>query len=216
MANRRFTQFFYTLHNRPTLLDCSFVVDSTNGNGLGIRSLKGAGINAVYMHTSATPAAGSPNPASGVIYVKLSDNYNRYLGGFSGAVSPLTGSNLTSGLTVGVPYVITSLGSTTAAQWVTAGLPLGTEAAVGAAFIAAATSIAGGGAVKAVGVSGIDHIEVVGDSNLTINSKAGIIAGQTSGSYLVLQCLLNGTLTAPTNGSVIGLSFYLNNSAQGV
>lgn len=34
-------------------LSCSFVVDATNGNGLGIRSLKGNGITEVFMNTSA-------------------------------------------------------------------------------------------------------------------------------------------------------------------
>src|SRR5580698_1169620 len=50
-------------------IDCNFIVDSSNGNGLGIRSLKGSGCASVYMHTSATPAAGNPNPASGYILV---------------------------------------------------------------------------------------------------------------------------------------------------
>lgn len=216
MANRRFTQFFYTLHNKPTLIDCNFIVDSTNGNGLGIRSLKGPGIAAVYMNTSATPAAGSPNPAAGYIMIKLQDNYNRYLGGFSGQVSPVTGSQLTSGLTVGVPYIITTLGASTLAQWQTAGLPVGITPAVGVAFIAAATSIAGGGGVKLAGASNVSNIEVVGDANLSINSAAPIILGQNSGSYIILQCMKNGVLSTPANGSVIGLSFYLNNSAQGV
>lgn len=102
------------------LVDCSFVVDATNGNGLGVRSVKGQGVQNVFMHTSATPGKGpngllNPNPAVGLAYIQLSANYNRYLGGFSGAVSPVTGSALNidatdAALTAGQPYVITSVG----------------------------------------------------------------------------------------------------------
>lgn len=53
MANRYFKQFFYTFHKKPVLLDFSFIVDSTNGNGLGVRSLKGQGVASVFMNSSA-------------------------------------------------------------------------------------------------------------------------------------------------------------------
>lgn len=106
---------YYSFLNRPVLLDCSFTVDATNG--LGITGLKGAGVNNVFMHTSTTPTSNggylNPNPASGYALVQLKSNYNRYCGGFNGMVSPVTGSALAingSALTVGVPYVITSVG----------------------------------------------------------------------------------------------------------
>lgn len=104
---------FYSFLSQPNLIDCSFIVDSANGNGLGIRSLKGAGVQAVYMHTSATPAAGNPNPAAGYALIQLANNYNRYCGGFSGYVSNLSGSNVainSTALSVGAPYVIVSAG----------------------------------------------------------------------------------------------------------
>ena len=44
---------FYTPHTRPVLLDCNFAVDVANGNGLGIRSLKGQGIKNVFMNSTA-------------------------------------------------------------------------------------------------------------------------------------------------------------------
>ncbi len=70
MANRLYTRSFNTKHAKPVLLDCNFVVDSTNGNGLGIRSLKGPGIQNVFMHTTTTPGVGNngvenPNPQGG-------------------------------------------------------------------------------------------------------------------------------------------------------
>lgn len=215
MANRRFTQFFETLHKKPVLIDCNFIVDPANGNGLGQRSLKGAGIQQVFMNTSATPAPGSPNPAPGVIVVQLQDCYNYYYGGFSGFVSPATGGLLTSGLTVGNPYVIAVVGASTLAQWQAAGVPSGITPAVGVAFIAKATSIAGGGSVVAVGASGIDNIEAIGDPNQTIQSSAGQqaqILGVQSGAYMIFQCLQDGVLTAPATNSVCGMAFYMSNS----
>jgi hypothetical protein len=113
---------FYSFLNKPVLISCNFVVDSTNGNGLGIRNLKGSGVRNVFMHTSATPGLGNggylnPNPAAGYAVIQLRNNYNRYAGGFSGFSSPLSGSNVAingSALTVGQPYVIVSVGAGTA------------------------------------------------------------------------------------------------------
>jgi hypothetical protein len=45
---------FYSSLIRPILNDCNFVVDPANGNGLGIRQLKGDAVRAVYMHTTAS------------------------------------------------------------------------------------------------------------------------------------------------------------------
>lgn len=109
----------YSFLNRPVLIDCSFVVDATNGNGLGLRSLKGAGVQNIFMHTSASAGRGNngilnPNPASGYALIQLANNYNRYAGGFSGFVSPVSGSNIAingSALTSGQPYIITSVGA---------------------------------------------------------------------------------------------------------
>ena len=142
----------------PQFVFANFIVDSTNGNGLGQRSLKSNGyVEQVYMNTSAAftgtshtsklidgiasgtssfvvgmpvqgsgiPAnttiasiidsgsitlsaattssttgsityqgVGSPNPAAGFIQVKFKNNFNYYLGGFSGFVSTVSGSAL--------------------------------------------------------------------------------------------------------------------------
>jgi len=116
---------FYSTLVKPVLIDCNFVVDSTNGNGLGIRSLKGSGVRDVFMYTTQTAGKGNSgltNPmahtaSEGLILVKLKENYFRYAGGFSGFVSPLGGSNIainSTALTVGSPYVIVSVGHATA------------------------------------------------------------------------------------------------------
>lgn len=220
MANRWYTQFFGTLHKKPVMMDCNFIIDPANGNGLGIRSLKGPGIANVYMHTTATPATGNPNPASGIIVVTFQDNFNRYLFGTSGFASPVSGTPISisgSGvMTVGNPYIITSIGNSSQANWNAVGLPLGVVPTVGESFIASVTGGGTGtGIVEAPSTSGIMSIEVVGDPNQTFgaNYNGASILGGSAGSYMVLQCLnASGAVTAPATGSVVGLSFFMNNS----
>lgn len=281
MASRWSTQFFGTLEKKPFQLACNFVVDPANGNGYGVRSLKGPGISRVYMHTTASftgtvtnssynitgigstagfqvgaqvsgtdipagtlitsilsstsvqmsqaatgtatesisyVAPGNPNPASGLIVVVFQDNYNRYLFGTSGFVSPLSGTNISistgSSLTVGNAYTIVSLGTTTAAQWNAVGLPLGLVPAVGVSFIATATSGSGTGIVQVSTQSGILGVEVLGDPNTTITSQAATVMGVTSGAYMVMQCVSSSSSgpVAPAVGSVVGLSFFMSNS----
>lgn len=212
MANRNFPNAgkIYTQHVMPVLIDCNFIVDSTNGNGLGIRSLKGPGVANVYMHTSATPAASNPNPGTGVIVVQLEDNYNRSLSGFNSIVAPLSGTPLMS-TTANTAYTIVSLGTATLAQWQAAGLPTGFTPALGATFIATATGTIGGSAaveVAAATGSNITNIETLGNPNATIaNTNAN------TGAQIILQCLKNGADAAPVDGSVISLAMYLNNSS---
>jgi hypothetical protein len=218
MANRNWASGgkIYSMHVSPVLLDCNFVVDSTNGNGLGIRNLKGPAVQAVYMNTSATPAAGSPNPAAGTIVVQLADNYSRSFSGFSSMVVAL-GSSVTATV-ASQAMVVTSLGTATAAQWQAVGFPsvyLNSATGLpnlGAAFIPTSSATIGGGATVAPAAaagSGIDHIETVGDPNQTIASNQP----QTQGAQIVLQCFHNGALTQPANNSVISLAFYLSNSS---
>lgn len=113
---------FYSFQSKPVLLDLNFIVDSANGNGLGVRSVKGQGVENVFMHTSSTPAKGpngylNPNPAVGFALVQLAYNYHRIYGGAYNINSPLAGGNLAinaSALTIGNPYVIVSVGAGTA------------------------------------------------------------------------------------------------------
>jgi hypothetical protein len=170
----------YSFGSQPVLIDCNFIVDTANGNGYGNRTLKGQGVEAVYMHSTASltgtttsgsniisaisggtssllpgmpvqgtgipagstitsilssgsvqisanatsnnssesityQAVGSPNPAAGYALIKLSNNYNRYLGGFTGFGSQTTGSTSVitaagAALTVGTAYTIATVG----------------------------------------------------------------------------------------------------------
>lgn len=212
----------YTNVCKPIVVNLNFIVDSTNANGLGIRSLKSNGyVESVFMHTTQTPAVvngvTNPNPANGYALVTFKNNFNYYLGGFSGQIVPLVSTSTTS-TTTGNPYVITSLGTTTAAQWQAAGLPAQFTAAVGSAFIARATGAIGGtGTVGLPGVQVAPIVSVVGDPNMEINSSniaklAGAevlvqFAGPTAAGNTALIA------TAPADGSVVGMVFNFDGSS---
>jgi hypothetical protein len=208
---------FFVPHVKPVLIDCNFIVDSANGNGLGIRSLKGQGVANVFMHTSATPGKGSngqlnPNPAAGYILVQLTDNFQRYFGGFAGWEGPVTSPTQTS-TTAGNPYVITSLGTASAAQWLAAGVPPGVTPGVGVSFIALQSAAIGGSAtVGSPSPAGIDHIEGVGDPNQSLG-PIPVGGSPNVGGWLLFQADLNTTPTAPSDNSVISMSFYLSQSS---
>lgn len=187
----------------------------------------------------------TPNPANGLIVVTLQDNYNAYLSRFAAVSTPLSGTPISisssSVLTIGNPYVITSVGTTTTAQWQAVGLAPWIKPAVGVSFIASVTgSGTGSGVVQAPAsaASGVDHFELIGDPNLMNNSLQYAIAGNPSGNaafgigmQFIIGCYgkafnynsgtpANSTVTnalvAPADNSLISLAFYMNDSAQGV
>jgi hypothetical protein len=167
--------------------------------------------NAVNL-TGFLPTHVDGTPAPGIIYVKFVDNYQRYLGGFSGQVSAVSGP--VTSTTNHTAYVIASLGTATVAQWRAAGLPHGITPAVGAAFIATATGTIGGSAAVVTTVasgSGIDHIEALGDITTTIHPVPS--EKNTIGGYALLQAFFGNVITAPTDGTAIGLTFYFDDSS---
>lgn len=202
---------------KPGQIFLNFVIDSANGNGLGVRSIKSNGfVNNVFMHTSASAGIGrdnqlNPNPAVGYVLVQMKNAFNVYLGGFSGFVSPTTGG--TSGNTTNhVPAIIATLGTTTLAQWQAAGVRAGLTPAVGMSFVAIKTGAIGGtGTIIAAGVSGIASAEVIGDPNQSIQNSSIAANG---GAWTLIQ-LLNaaGAPTAPADGSVLGMSFFYDQSS---
>lgn len=106
---------FYSTLIRPVLADCSFVVDATNGNSLGIRNLKGAGVKAVYMHTTASFSGNthttttidgiSSGTASLVVGMKLS-------GSGIAAGTKILSINSSSAITVSLATTATATGVT--------------------------------------------------------------------------------------------------------
>ncbi len=219
LANRNYIgSRLYSGHAMPVHIDCNFSV--LNTNAAGITGLKGSYIQAVWMDTSTTPAAGNPDPAAGTIVVRLQDNYNLlYITGFS-IQSPNSAADVkidNSAMTAGVAYVITTLGNATAAKWHAIGVPAGVTPAVGVSFIAASNGGAGNTLTSrvqesAAAGSGIASIEIVGDPNLSINPNPS--ANQGYGSQIILQCRdYAGAIAAPAAGSKIRLSMMLSNSS---
>ncbi len=216
MANRRFpSQFNYNFHMMPVLIDCKFKVLSTAG--IGISNLSSPGISSVLMHSS---SASGNNLAAGQIQIQLQDSYYQYYWGGIQFTSPPTGSeiNLTTGLTLGQGYQITTVGTSTAANWVTAGLQAGLTPTVGMAFVAkTAAAGTGTGKVKAVTTSGVYGAEFMGSPTLGLN-----VANQPTngGGILLLQCIgptdsthPGPVITQPADGTAVHLWFYVSNSS---
>jgi hypothetical protein len=219
MANRNWASGgkIYSMHVKPILIDFSFVVDNTNG--AGITGLKGAGVSSVFMNAT-SPSGVNPNPPAGYIQVKLADNYARLYNMMASIQSPNSGSDLTS-VTSGTVYVITGLGTTTTAQWVARGLPIGVTPAIGVAFVATSTGALGGtGTVKIPAANGsglASMIDIVGNPDVSLANSAQPSNG---GGYLLLRCMgatsssvTTRIATAPAAGSLISVSLYLTDSS---
>lgn len=214
---------YYSNIVSPVRVDMQFTVNSTDSGGLGITSLKSNGyVQRVFMNTSATPATGSPNPAAGYAQVIMKQNFNKYLGCVADFQSPNSGTpiNVTTGVTAGLVYVITVLGSTTTAQWQKLGLPVGFTPAVGQAFVAIATTTATGTGqiqVPAATGSGISVVDVMGVPNTLINNSQ---ISSNAGAQVTLRFLAatNSSTTtfvkaAPAAGTIVSVSLFFDNSS---
>lgn len=221
MTTRSFNQFFRTPHNYPILLDCNFIVDPSNANGLGISGLVGPGISNVYMHTSQTPDPNNPNPSVGVILVQFQQPYFRLFNVLSSFGGPGTGTDIVitaagAHIVQATLYKITVVGTSTLADWQAIGLPVGITPTVGATFLGSATTGSGTGTGKVqvvnTAVAGIDHIEVFGSPNLGL-VPVGVGPTVTLPYLLLNTCLANAVAT-PTALSQIFLQFYLTTSGN--
>lgn len=200
MANRRFTQFFYTPHAMPVLIDGNFAVGATGAVG----TVVGTGISSVT------------RLSAGIYMIKFQDNYTKLFGASATIQSPVSASNVAvTAIAPATVYQITVVGTTTTAGWVTAGVPAGITPAVGVAFKCAATST-GSGQVKVLAASGISTVEITGVTNTQLYPSG--VANQ--GGYVILSCYgatdaSTTTLvpTDPASGSQMYMSFYLSNSS---
>lgn len=225
MANRAWMNFGKSYENltMPGKVNLQFTVDATQVSG--ISGLKSNGyVKAVYMHsTNGSPS--TPNPAAGIIAIQLRDNYSSFIDLEARVQAPVTGSNIAingTGLTVGNVYQITVLGTSTTADFQLCGLPAGLIPAVGMAFVATHTGDGAGtgsGQVKAIGVSAISSMEMMGNSQTELGPQG--VSNQ--GGYLYIQCLAptisTGAYiapmipTAPAAGSVIYMTLSFDNSS---
>lgn len=196
----------YTKHGKPVIIDVDVPIGATGAVGT---LSGGAGISSVARN------------AAGIYKIIFLDPYAKYLGMIGEVWSPNSGSDVlvaSTGTTSGTTYVITTVGTTTTAGWVTLGLGVGITPAVGVAFKATATTTASGtGAVQVQSVSGIAAIEMIGNPGLTMY-PTGIGAALP---YVILQTLAatNSSTTTllatdPANGSTLSLAFYFSDSSN--
>ncbi len=202
MANRNFPQSKqWSNHLMPVSIDCQIAIGATGaptiatGNGYGIASIT--------------------RLAAGQYRLQLQDNYAKLLQFKATFQSPVTGGNIAAtALTPGLVYQITALGTTTQANWVTAGVPTGVTAAVGVTFLAAATS-SGNGTAKLMGASGISTVEIIGSSNNMLSNNPAGYSSQGLGGFIDFQCMAPtftagaytpaGTVAAPVfTGAALG------------
>lgn len=215
MANRYSTQFVASMNK--ALFE------------VGTRILIG-GTGAVTSYTGSIAIRSVTRVTTGIYQIILTDNFYTFMQGFGSFYAPVTGSALgvdASGaaLSISQVYQIVTLGVQTAANWTTLGMPPGITPAVGIAFVAAATgagATSGAGTVKAIGVSGIGSVEIMGNPNLTMGPTG---AGNQGGIILIqtLQPQQTGTTTNntpvrmtpadPISGSSLELLFLLSNSS---
>lgn len=208
MANRNWlSNKMYQMEAYPVLVSCTFTVDNTAG--AGITSLTGGAVKSVYMHSLA-PSSSNPNPAASCIQIQLQDNYSKLLGLNVALQEPTSGIDLNA-VVSGTPYVITTLGTTTLAQWQAVGLPAGVVPAVGVAFVATATAGLGGtGKVQVCVQCDVDSVEILGNPNTTLALTNSAVNG---GAILQLICRKAGAPQALPNGSVVRVNMYLSNSS---
>lgn len=154
--------------------------------------------------------------AVGTYQIQMQDNYAAFLSARHIIHSPLSGTPVAAtALTPGVVYQIVSLGTTTQAQWVTAGVPAGITAAPGVSFLAAATSSGTGSAQTAIS-SGITSMELIGGPDTSLSNQP-FVAGLGGFVNIVFWGPTDATHTAliptdPVNGSIVRLEFLMNNS----
>lgn len=202
----------YTNVAKPSEVNLQFTVTPTNG--LGVTSVKSNGyVNNVFMHTSTTPAANNgytnPNPAVGYAWIQLQNNFNKFLSVCSGFVSANSGSSVkidNSAMTIGQPYVITTLGNATLAKWLAIGVPVGVTPAVGVSFIALSTGGAGNtltSRVQVPSVSGITSLEVIGTTNVMTNSSVPSNSGQGLMVQFLAPSLAGSALATHTHDLLV-------------
>lgn len=199
MANRYFNQFAYSFHKMPVSIDMNVLIGATGA----VTSQASIGVAAVVRSTT------------GIYRIQFQDNYTNLYGVNWGFADGVTGASVAGGSFVtGTAYQIVTLGTTTQAQWVTAGLPVGLVAAVGQVFVAAGAG-AGTGTVKAVAHSGIFSVEILGSRAADI-APSGILGANVGGFVFVGTYNASGALADPTDGCNMWLKFSLSNSNSSV
>jgi len=183
----------------PVSLDCQIAIGAAGapsiapGNGYGISSIA--------------------RLAAGQYRLQLQDNFSKLLQFKATMQAPLSGSPVAAtALAPGSVYQIVSMGTSSQANWVTAGLPSGIVAAPGVSFKAAAVSV-GTGTASLIGSSDVHAVELISSSvNMLMNQPPGTTSAQL-GAFVDFQCLLSSAIGDPANGSQMFLEVVLSNSS---
>ncbi len=206
MASRMFTEYAFTLNKNFVILEGQFTVDSSQ-----------TAVTANYKCSSVSTIGiqNVANQAAGVYKITLKDRYFKFLG-LDASLSGILGTQVAIASAVnGTPYVIKTIGTSTQADWVTAGLNNGITAAVGVAFTAvtAASGSGGNGYVAPIISNDVTDVRVYGIPDTTINSAAG------TDPYIYIQTLAatsssvtTQVATAPADGTVVRFRIMLRNS----
>lgn len=219
----------YSNLNKPVQIDCNFIVDAANGNGLGIRSLKSNGyVRNVFMHTSTTPGRNdnytNPNPAAGYAVIQMKQNFNSYIGGFSGLVSPTTGSVIhiasSSVLTAGVPYIIAAVGAAIAPSFTVVAIADSSGSLAGKYFLASDQSsnnyvfymvVSGVGSPPSLTGSLANYVAVpvaisTNDANTAVGAAIATSMGAVNGTHSWTAVNSGHTVTVTGSLTTVGFS----------
>ncbi len=134
----------------------------------------------------------------------------------TGATTDLAFSAAVAGFATAFTFALT-VSDTLLGDWQGVGLPKGLTPTVGQSFIATTTGAgAATGKVKAVTVSSVSTVEVIGDPNVSF-APVAMGGSPNVGAWVLVQFLAATSAsvttrvpTAPTTGSTIYLSFYVD------
>lgn len=200
MSNKRLYQFLYSKQPKLTLINGLITVGSTGA----VSAFAAPGVQGVT------------RLGVGIYKIKLQDNYYAPVSLHAAAYSGISGSSVAGGSFVATTlYQVITLGTTTQAQWVTAGCDVDYTVAIGTVFVAAGIG-AGTGTVKAITPSNITNIEFsqsLSGNLVNLNPSLG------RGSSFILSCFglpssgQTPLATDPASGSQIVIDMWLRDSS---
>lgn len=224
MATRNFrSQFVYNWHAFPVHLDCTISFAGSSAPTLiSTGTIFGSNPTASMVRSQGIVAV--TRLAVGQYQIQLADNYTDLYSLQGTMRCNVTGSAVAGGAFVtGKVYQIVTVGTTTQAQWVTAGLSPGLAAAAGQIFVAVGAG-AGNGTVKEIAPPNTGYsIVQMGGSTVNLSYQPYV---QGTGGYINFGTIgptTPGTSSAdatpafkdPDSGTIMLMSVLLSNSSLG-
>lgn len=228
MANRNFlSQKLYSGHAMPVFIDCNFIVDSLNGNGLGLRSLKGPYVQSVRMQAlsgGSTPPAGSPLLKTAAAYAAIAGSTitNTGSSALTGSLALFPGTSITGfppGTVSGTENIANAFASQAQIDALAAYTDMQGRPATAIAAILDGQTLTAGVYKEA---SGTFNLAASGNGTLTLNGSATDVFIFQASSTLVTGAggvptiTLTGGALASNVYWAVGSSATLNVSGSGV